>query len=163
MVCIVNEFFRARLSAYVIKNVAITDKQDKEHLAQTQRKKWRRRDETRPTTRTTKRDATKASLAQIQEAAPRDLSRLLTTSNTTKKSLYNFALGKSEGSTWHTEASTERSRSDEAETGGSVAVKRMQGTRPRMNQTPPQNLLAREAMMRNQQLGVDGPSATLHC
>jgi hypothetical protein len=90
------------------------------------------------------RDATKVS----QEAATLDLSRLLAVSITTKKSFYHLAPGRSEESAWHPKTSTGRSRR------GSVIVQGMQGTRSRMNQTPPQNFLTREAMMQNPSLLV---------
>jgi hypothetical protein len=99
------------------------------------------------------REATKPS----QEAAPLDQSRLLMASNTTKKTIYHLAPSRWEEIGWPLEALNVRSRR------GSTDEQGTQGTRLRTNQMPPQNSLAMEAMTRNHQLGVDGPTTTLRC
>jgi hypothetical protein len=78
---------------YFIKNVTVIDSKGREHLAQARWKKRRRK-----LKKSDKKGPQTSNMARTQEIAPRDLSRLLTTSNMTTKSLYILVPGRPEKS-----------------------------------------------------------------
>jgi hypothetical protein len=84
----IGSFFRTCMSAYFIKSVAITNRQARDHLAQAQRIKSRRKKETNM-----KHGTTTDHMARTQEAAPQNLDRLLMTSKAAMKNLHLLAPG----------------------------------------------------------------------
>jgi hypothetical protein len=70
--CCYNIFLRTCVSTYFIKKVVLTNRQDREYLAQAQTKKWNKHDNMGPQT---------GNLAQTQAGEQRELNQLLVASN----------------------------------------------------------------------------------